>query len=481
MTEKQEKTFDILLCDSLQARDALKDLIMMAGVLKDLATERFWDDTHCVYDTMRVFDLLLKGTFYEEQAIQGDQELVYRFQKEYGVHPSIDIQRLVRLGRRYNWVTDPHNPPLKFTGTGKRMVSQLFRLANDSLVYHSQAPELKEIYQAERDLQLALAYEDIGVGKHDTIASVLNNIENAINDLRYMREKYIQDRRALEKYQTAVLLLDMLEKELEKRFAGLDGLIDRKLERQHRHSATLFYRLLQELSALLGENAYLSQLEVGRKIMRVDREKFIQYLVDAYAGTLKGLALPPLQILEYQEEGVYSGEGEDDDDVFGLWLPFTLPFFIQEDDIAAGAQRIIEWAEKWAPPPEEDSIIDVVYQPARRVTALELSKILGTGSSVAAELATDTRPLVEAVRRNQGISIHDLLDLLAGNWGDAVRQLFTLGYLAHESEVKLFTLPGEPTLTEPAGRWQVGYPGGQVRYVKGTGTLGRHLERGLYK
>lgn len=477
MSENREKAFDILQAkESPQVRDALRDLIMLAGVLKDLSAERFWDEVHCVHDTMRVFDLLLKSTFYEEQAIQGDQELVYRFQKEYGTSPSIDIMRLVRLGRRYNWITDAHNPPLKFTGTGKRMVGQLFRLANDALVYHSQAPELKEIYQAERDLQLARAYEDIGVGKHDTVASVLNNIENAINDLRYMREKYIQDRRALEKYQSAVLLLDMLEKELEKRFAVLEGLIDRKLERQHRRSATLFYRLLQELSALLGDNAYLSQLEVGRKIIQVDRKKFIQYLVDAYAGTLQGLALSPLQVLEYQEEGVYSEDGEDDE-VFGLWLPFTLPFFIHEDDVAAGALQIEEWAEKWAPPPEEHSLNEVIYQPARQVTALELSKILGASTSIAAELATDTRPLVEAVRRNQGISIHDLLDMLAASWGDAVRQMFVLGYLVHEGEVKLFTLDSDPVRPEPAGRWQVCYPDGKVRYVKGTFTLGRHLER----
>ena len=71
------------------------------------------------------------------------------------------------------------------------MINQIFRMANDSLYYHRQSPSLREIFQAERDLQLARAYEDIGIGKHDTVASILHNLGNAVNDLKYQREKYV--------------------------------------------------------------------------------------------------------------------------------------------------------------------------------------------------------------------------------------------------------------------------------------------------
>ncbi|MGI6486057.1 MAG: hypothetical protein ACOX15_07085 [Tepidanaerobacteraceae bacterium] len=42
-------------------------------------------------------------------------------------------------------------------------------------------------------------------------------------DLRYQREKYIQDRQALEKYQAVMSLLDMLERELGQRLKKMNG------------------------------------------------------------------------------------------------------------------------------------------------------------------------------------------------------------------------------------------------------------------
>jgi len=536
------ETFDILRdTDPLAIRDALKDLVMLAGVLKDLASERFWHEPRCVYDTLRTFDLVLRSTFYEEEAVQGEQELIYRFEKEYGAAPSIDIPRLVRLGRRYNWLTGPQQVPLKFTVTGRRMVTQFFRLANDALAYHGHA--LKELYQAERDLQLARAYEDVGVGRHDTIASVLNNLENALTDLRYQREKYIQDRRVLEKYQAVISLLEMLERELEARFARLEGIVDRRLERQHRRGAVLFYRLVQELSALLGENAYLSQVQIGRKILRIDRAKFLQYLLDVYEGNLPANGLTPLQILKYMEDGVYDQE---EDGVSGLWLPFTLPPMLHEEDVQRGVAQLNDWIEHWAPPAEDGLPELPPCRPARRVTAGELSELLGAATSIAAELATDTRPLVEAVRENPGVSMAGLLRLLGGGWPETVRNLFVLGYLVTAGEVRLFThlhvrerdsagardgqFDAVPDLfarlrereENAAGRtdgekpaatmertpdrsvrgekgaaggpegeeavlpdgaavdgagWRLGYPDGVVRYVKGTPSLGRHLEK----
>ncbi|MBC7326477.1 MAG: hypothetical protein H5T99_14395, partial [Moorella sp. (in: Bacteria)] len=123
--------------------------------------------------------------------------------------------------------------------------------------------------------------------------------------------------------------------------------------------------------------------------------------------------------------------------------------------------------------------------------------------SIALELATDTRPVVEAVRANPGLSLEELLRCLGESWPGAIRHLFVLCYLVNEGEVRLFTHPddggrfsegtGSSAGPQPgagfrkresgpgeAGRfasWRLGYPDNQVRYVKGTAALGRHLER----
>lgn len=433
-----------------------------------------------VFDTLKTFELIRRSTFYEEEAVQGEDELVYRFQRIYGRAAAIEIPRLVRLGQRYNWISDSRQPPLKFTNTGKRMVNQIFRIANDSLFYHRQSPSVREIFQAERDLQLARAYEDIGIGRQDTVASVLHNLENAVNDLRYQREKYVQDRKALEKYASVLALVEMLEAELKSRLNNPEGVVDRKVERQHQRATIVFYRVIQELSALLGENAVTAQLQVGRKILRIDRDKFMQYLLDVYSGQTKGLTLKPLQVLQYMEEGVYAGEGLDEEGEPGLWLPFHTPFFIHQGDIERGREQLGHWIEKWEPPDEDiEASGEVVYEEARQVTAGELARIIGYTTSISAELATDTRPVVEYIRDHPGASMAEIVNSLGGAWGDAVRQLFVLGFLITEEEARTFLYQaGDDKEKARQYSFPVNYPEDGVRYIKGTDKLGRHLEKG---
>ncbi|MFA7468652.1 MAG: hypothetical protein WCY82_10350 [Desulfotomaculaceae bacterium] len=467
--------FDILYQTPEEGREALKDLVLLAGVMKDLAAEKFWVETAQVLDTLRTFELIRRSTFYDNDAVQGEDELVYRFKKVYSAEASIDIPRLIRLGRRYNWVNASNNPPLKFTNTGKRMVNHLFRIANDSLFYYRQNPVLREIYQARRDLDLARAYEDMGIGRHDTVASVLHNLENAVNDLRYQREKYIQDRRALEKYQAVRDLLEMLETELQERLKKAQGFTDRLLEYQNQRSATLFYRVIQELSALLGENAYISQMQVGRKILRVDRDKFLDYLINAYSGTLDGMTLSPMKILEYMESGVYD---QADEDASGLWLPITLPFLLHDDDICRGGNQLEHWLKEWQPPQDDDGLEDnVEYRAARQVTQAELASLVGRSTSIVEELNTDTQPMVRAIHENPGASVAWLVNNLGDKWGEAVRQLFTLGFLVTAGEARTFKHPGSDSKEIARQyRWKIGYPEDGVRYIKGTAKLGWHLE-----
>lgn len=92
--------FDILYQTPEEGREALKDLVLLAGVMKDLAAEKFWVETAQVLDTLRTFELIRRSTFYDNDAVQGEDELVYRFKKVYSAEASIDIPRLVRLGRR---------------------------------------------------------------------------------------------------------------------------------------------------------------------------------------------------------------------------------------------------------------------------------------------------------------------------------------------------------------------------------------------
>lgn len=459
-----------------EAREALQDMIMFSGIMRDLAAENIWNNPRSVLDTLRTFELIKRSTFYEEDAVYGESELVYRFAKVFGENPVIDIPRLIYYGRKFNWITDSSNPPLKLTITGNRMTTALFRIVNDSLYYHKTPPGLKEIYQAKRELELAKAYEDRGIGRNDVVAIVFHNIENALNDIQYQGEKYIEDGRVFERYEVVETLMNEMETEINERMQSVKGITDRKLERQHQKGATLFYRIIQSMSVLLSGNAVTSQLRLTRKIANINRDLFIDYLLNSYSGNIKGLIPRPIEIFRNIEDGIYSDEDFDDS---GMWLPFTLPFVIHPKDIEQGVEQLDDWIFTWEPPKDDDVFIrDIDFKPAERVSQEELTKIIGRSSSITEELNTDTRPLVEAVKEFPGSSVAKIINQVSSTWGDVVRNLFALSFLITEKEVKTVIHPSSDAEEKMKKyRWVINYPDDRIRYLKGTQKLGNHLKK----
>lgn len=476
-SSEEQKTCHILDIPPEEAREALQDMIMFSGIMRELAAENIWNNPRSVLDTLRAFELIRRSTFYEEDIVHSENELVYRFGKIYGENPTINIPRLVYHGRKFNWITDPNNPPLKLTITGNRMTTALFRIINDSLFYHMTPTGLKEIYQAKRELELAKAYEDRGIGRNDIVAIVFHNIENALNDIQYQGEKYIEDGRVFERYEVVETLMYEMEEEIQSRMQFVSGVADRKLERQHQKGATLFYRIIQSMSLLLSGNAVTSQLRLTRKIANINRDMFMEYLINSFSDNLKGLITRPIEVFRNIEDGIYSDE---DIDETGMWLPFTLPFFINQGDIEKGVQQLGDWISTWEPPKYEDLFLgDIDFKPAERVSQEDLTKIIGRSSSITEELNTDTKPLVDAIKNSPGSSVANVINQISSSWGDVVRNLFALGFLITEKEVKT-VIHSSADLEEKAKkyRWAISYPDERIRYLKGTPKLGNHLKQG---
>lgn len=47
-------------------------------------------------------------------------------------------------------------------------------------------------------------------------------------------------------------------------------------------------------------------------------------------------------------------------------------------------------------------------------------------TSISTELATDTRPVVECIRQNPGVSVAQTINSLTATWGEVVRRLFVV-------------------------------------------------------
>ncbi|MFP3416307.1 hypothetical protein SB773_33230, partial [Bacillus sp. SIMBA_074] len=78
---------------------------------------------------------------------------------------------------------------LKLRDVGKRMMDALIRLANDSLAYYMHDDIGRSLFQARRDAELSEAYDDHGISGGNKIASMIRNVENAI---QLMKERELE-------------------------------------------------------------------------------------------------------------------------------------------------------------------------------------------------------------------------------------------------------------------------------------------------
>jgi hypothetical protein len=478
----KKSRISILSCDdSYGLRNALKDLITLSGVLKDLGNERFWAEPKYVLETMRTFNLILKGTHYvETDGIAGAEELVYRYEREYGEAAEIDIPRLVRLCRKFNWVVDAANGCVKFTSDGKRMVLSLFRIANDSLDFHLTPLEMKYLYLAQRDIDLASVYEDKGIGEHDTLSSIVTNLEDAVEDIERQGQMYIDGGYGLEKFQGVYGLLKRLEQEIElryneKRLEAMVGIESQRLQKLYYRSFLAFQKAFRVLAPFLGSIGYASQFGMGRKVQLVDRETFLNYLVDVFSGHVENYIMDPIMVLEQLEFDV-TDHADEDMDVEGIFCGFTLPPVLYQEDIEAGIMELDDWITNWSIPETYDEDLEIEYLEATPVTPEQFRKLVGGATAEADSLRLDTWPLVEGIKKYSGDYVDNLLKYMGKEWWQCVVNLSMLAVLHGEREVQL--LPGTEVRKDKDlnKEWVLRYPADEERFIRSTAKLGKHLE-----
>lgn len=474
--------YDILeYSDRSKVKEALKDLVALSGSLKDLGDASFWREPQYVYETLKTFKLILDATnTINEDSILGVKELVYRYERVYGESACLDIPKLIRLCQKFNWVTYSTSGSLKFTVDGKRMVLSLFRIANDSLVYHATPDDLKYISLANRDIEIAGAYEDRGVGSYDVLASIISNLEEGINDIERQGEMYIDDGTAIQRYEGVFQLLQKMEEEVQRRYDENIAVTITKSERNrimnlHNRAYAVFQKAFSILSKFLGNVGYASQFILTNKVKNIDTEQFLNYLVNVYADNVDEYYLDTVMVLEYMEslgDEVTDSEGE-------IFVTFTLPPLLHEEEVGIGQQEIDNWIERWQPP----EIIDmpaVEFRETRKVSSKDFEELLKGGPSIS-KIEINTEPLVNAVRENSGDYIDKILKGMGSQWHQAINNLTLLSMLHQDKEVEIHKREGERIDLDESKGWKLIYPNNQERYVKATKKLGSHLKkRGIH-
>ena len=149
---------------------------------------------------LNIIQLLNTASLGIGDPIDHEDTLYYRYRHTYGNDsepPTLQyIQRVLHILERNNWVVK-QTRQIKLMDRGKRMMDGLIRMGNDALAYYLQDDIGRSLFQARRDAEISAAYDDKGISGGNKIASMIYNVEQAVEQLENRQLEFLVDRNAL--------------------------------------------------------------------------------------------------------------------------------------------------------------------------------------------------------------------------------------------------------------------------------------------
>ena len=198
---------------------SMRDIISLAGVMKDLSTEAIFESPLEMLRFLRIIELINEEAYGLTDPIDNAETLFYRYQSRYqdGEPPSkARVDQIINILSKNNWISKQTHQ-IKMMSVGKRMMDALTRLANDSLAYYLEDEIGRSLFQARRDAEISEAYDDKGISGGNRIASMIRNVQDAIEKLEQRELELLADRNALPQLKLIHSLMEDLEHKLQER------------------------------------------------------------------------------------------------------------------------------------------------------------------------------------------------------------------------------------------------------------------------
>ena len=148
---------------------------------------------------MRIIEFIHEEAYGLSDPIDNAETLYYRYQSRFkdGDPPSkARVDQIITILSKNNWISK-QTYQIKMMSVGKRMMDALTRLANDSLAYYLEDDIGRSLFQARRDAEISEAYDDKGISGGNRIASMIRNVQDAIEKLKERELELLADRNAL--------------------------------------------------------------------------------------------------------------------------------------------------------------------------------------------------------------------------------------------------------------------------------------------
>lgn len=401
-------------------KEALRDVVKLAGVLTEL--REYFEEPLKVLEILKMLNLIQQEALGLDDPLEDEDALFYRFRNRFGYEPNIPMERLLNVLQKYNWIIRGKRR-LTMMDVGKRMMDMLIRLGNDSLAYYMQDEVARSLFQARRDADLSEAYDDKGISGGNRLASMIRNVEDAVDKLKERQLEFLADRHALPQIQIIVELMQELNARMNDRLAKYvtfeEGMSFAPLLK--RGTEVMFEGTQVSLGTLnkFLKFAHLQQTEVGQEI---SPQAIRQFIIQSFLKRSDSELPSGHEILSFLEQDRQPGERLD-----GMWVPIQFASPVSNRQLA----DTVSYLEHYVPstePIQERTEPD--YREAVEWTEDELEAHLEElqWHMTKAQIRTDE---VERVLENKAqLELQELV-LEAGSlhWADAVNALLAVSAL----------------------------------------------------
>lgn len=426
--------------DHLQ-KEALRDIVKLAGVLTEL--REYFEEPLKVLEVLKMLNLIQREALGLDEPLEDLEALFYRFRNRYGTEPNIPMERLLNVLQKYNWIIRGKKR-LTMMDAGKRMMDMLIRLANDSLAYYMQDEIARSLFQAKRDADLSEAYDDKGISGGNRLASMIRNVEDAVEKLKERQLEFLADRHALPQIQIIVELMQ-----------ELNARMDERLERFSTfEEGFTFAPILKRGTEVMFEGtqvsmgtlnkflkfSHLQQTEVGQEI---SPQAIRQFIIQSFLKRSDSELPSGHEILSFLEQDRISGERLD-----GMWVPVQFASPISNRQLA----DTVHYLENYVPSTEPvQEYAEPQYIQAEEWTEEELEARLQEVEWHMTKTNIRTDEVERVLEEKERLGLQELL-LEAGShhWSDAVNALLAVAALtgAQKASIDESTEVQPESLTE---------------------------------
>ncbi|HEY4390445.1 MAG TPA: hypothetical protein VGN02_03775 [Paenibacillus sp.] len=418
---------------SAEIHQSMRDIAYLSGVLSDLGSQNAFQTPAEILRFLRIIQLINEEALGLDEPIENSDTLFYRYRNRYKdpEPPSRKrVEQIINVLVKYNWISK-QSRQLKMRDVGKRMMDALIRLANDSLAYYMHDDIGRSLFQARRDAELSEAYDDHGISGGNRIASMIRNLENAIELMRERELEMLADRGALPQLELIHQLMQELDVKLNERFRQFQTLED----------SLILSDLMQQGTTALAEGTNLS-LGMIHKYLKfttmqqtmlsstIHPEKVREFIMKMYDPPIESDIPNSHQLMSFMEQDQYPGEAED-----GLWVPvkFASPLS------AAAIDEAVHYLETYEPIVDPVSVQDEEEEyVADEVTADEVGDLIGQSEWLLTKSMIRTEEIEVYMDQVHEAPIEQVvIESTSPAWGDAINALTAVAALIGSKRISV--------------------------------------------